>query len=130
MSPSPIDDETVLEELRSVVGWFKDAKVEKKDAAGDILRCVDNDRFTKWTPFLEQMNLHKEGNGYALLRILGTVKIEKEKGFDTIFFPFRDVEIAGETVHFGEFVRLTETQLLTTNLDCLIVVVPALTRDQ
>ncbi|KAJ5277481.1 hypothetical protein N7534_003569 [Penicillium rubens] len=91
MSPSPIDDETVLEELRSVVGWFKDAKVEKKDAA---------------------------------------VKIEKEKGFDTIFFPFRDVEIAGETVHFGEFVRLTETQLLTTNLDCLIVVVPALTRDQ
>lgn len=60
MSPSPIDDETSLEELRSVVGWFKDAKVEKKDAAGDILRCVDDDRFTKWTPFLEQMNLHKE----------------------------------------------------------------------
>lgn len=62
MSPSSIDADN-LEELRSVAGWFKYAevaKVEKKDAAGDILRCVDNGRFTKWAPFLEKMNLHKE----------------------------------------------------------------------
>jgi hypothetical protein len=62
MSPSSIDPKS-FDELRSVARWFKDAevaKVEKKDAAGDILRCVDNGRFTKWMPFLEQMNLHKE----------------------------------------------------------------------
>lgn len=52
--------------------------------------------------------------------------IEKEEGYDTLFFPFQEVVIAEEKLRFGEYMRFTERQLLTTNLDCLIVVVPAL----
>lgn len=59
--PSSIDTKTKsFEELCSVARWFKGAKVEKKDDVGNVLRCVDKERFTKWRPFLEEMNLHKE----------------------------------------------------------------------
>ena len=57
--PSSIDSKS-LEELCSVVRWFKDAKVEKKDNVGNVLRCMDEEHFRKWQPFLDQMNLHKE----------------------------------------------------------------------
>ena len=54
------------------------------------------------------------------------MNIEKEDGFDTLFFPFQEVNIAKEKLQLGDYMRLTEKQLLTTTLDCLIVVVPEL----
>ena len=51
------------------------------------------------------------------------MNIKKEDGFDTLFFPFQEVNIAKEKLQLGDYMRLTEKQLLTTTLDCLIVVV-------
>ncbi|KAJ5542826.1 hypothetical protein N7535_005250 [Penicillium sp. DV-2018c] len=59
MSPSSVDSES-LEELRSVAWWFQDAKVESQEDTPNVLRCVDEDRFAKWQPFLKRMKLYKQ----------------------------------------------------------------------
>lgn len=63
------------------------------------------------------------------MRISGKVTLTKDRGYDNLLFPFGNVNVAGEELQPGDFIRLVRTEQLDAELDCLLVVVPEL-KDQ
>jgi hypothetical protein len=61
-------------------------------------------------------------------RLSGTTTIEKERGFDSLFFPLHiesgELRVAGHVLEPVNYMRFTSPQTLSAQLDCLIVLAP------
>ncbi|RJE24542.1 hypothetical protein PHISCL_03129 [Aspergillus sclerotialis] len=117
--------ENARNELLKVMEWFKTAEVESQTRSSSL--CTDKDRLKICGPFLRELGLLKEGNGYALLRLYGDVVIQKDPVLDTLFFPLGLVKVAGEELQLGNYMRFKESKYFNASVDCLIVTVPQIT---
>lgn len=66
--------------------------------------------------------------GFTLWRVSGNILIEKDDGYDNLFFPLsldqEEIKVGNELLKPGSYVRLSNSQSLNGRLDFLIVVVP------
>jgi len=88
----------------------------------NMYKCTDEGRYTIITPLLKELGLEKYA--FGLLRISGPVFIRKEAGYDTLFYPLTQIEVNGEVLELGNYMRFNKTQHLNANLDFLAIHVP------
>lgn len=110
--------------LTSVAKWFATAQVKAENP--NMSRCIDEGRFGALQPLLEELGLEKRG--FTLWRVSGNILIEKDDGYDNLFFPLsldqEEIKVGNELLKPGSYVRLSNSQPLNGKLDFLIVVVP------
>ncbi|GBF66696.1 hypothetical protein TMEN_9416 [Trichophyton mentagrophytes] len=111
------------EYLQTLGKWFQTAKISLEKE--NVWRCVDPKRIEKWKPFLECLDLYKEGNGFVLWRISGSLTIGPDSGYHGLFFPISGaVDISGSRVNPGEYIKFTKPQLIDAKLDFLTALIP------
>jgi hypothetical protein len=132
--------QSATEHIEKVRKWFIDAEVVKEETVLNMYKCTDEGRYTIVTPLLKELGLEVNkskisfwrGNAthgfqkyaFGLLRISGPVFIRKEAGYDTLFYPLTRIEVNGEVLELGNYMRFNKTQHLNANLDFLAVHVP------
>ncbi|KAJ6063447.1 uncharacterized protein N7446_007567 [Penicillium canescens] len=117
-----------LPELESLAAWVSQIEMKEEKGKKNLLECMDEAREAKARPLLEKLGYATIQGHYALLlRICGKASIEKpeEDKRTLLFFPLSgDVQVAGEVLKPGTYIRLTKTLDLDAHLDCLIIVLP------
>jgi len=106
---------SATEHIKKIGNWFISAEVVKEEKVLNMYKCTDKGRYTMVTPLLEELGL--QNCGFVLLRISGPVSIKKEVGSDTLFYPLTQIELNGEVLKPGNYMRFNRTQDLNANLD-------------
>jgi len=114
--------QSATEHIEKIRKWFIDAEVVKEETVLNMYKCTDEGRYTIITPLLKELGLEKYA--FGLLRISGPVFIRKEAGYDTLFYPLTQIEVNGEVLELGNYMRFNKTQHLNANLDFLAIHVP------
>lgn len=140
-------------DLKDLATWLYDeAKMETQER--NISRCVDDLRTSKVRPLLEHLKIDiievrlvlkiaslcttndSKGHRYGLLRITGEAIIKETDAYGSVlFFPLSigsgresiasgQLQVAGETMKPGTYIKLTSNLRLNQQLDCLLVLLP------
>lgn len=111
-------------ELESLAKWVSSAEMKEEKGEINLLACVDTAREKNAAPLLKKLG-YTTGHSVLLLRICGETTIKKPDGRTLLFFPLSsDVQVEGETLQPGSFIRHTKHLKLDTRLDCMIVIPP------
>ncbi|QSS58221.1 hypothetical protein I7I51_07644 [Histoplasma capsulatum] len=122
MPPISMSDDA-KKHLDALAGWFITSKTSQVNENAE--KCADDERHARLEPFLRKMGLYKKGYRHVLWRLSGRTTISKDSGFDNIFFPLSNaIDISGDHLHPGQYMRISSSQTFEAALDLLIVMIP------